>query len=278
VTGLWSRVRRHHGAAPGIALAALVLAAAVLAPALAPNDPNAVLDAVHGQLLSPSLHHLLGTDALSRDVLSRLLFGARVSLAVGLTSSLLAALLGTLVGLAAGVGGARLDGALMRGVDVLLALPRVFLLMTAFALWEGVGFWAMVALIGATGWFETSRLVRAHVRELRNADFVTAALALGGGRRRMVRHLLPHVAATAIVSATLDVGGVILLEAGLSFLGLGLRPPTATWGNMILEGRDVIFAAPWVALAPGVALTTTVIAFNLLGDALRDALDPRGVR
>ena len=278
MTGLWARVRRHRGALPGTTLATLVVAAAVLAPVLAPNDPTAVLDAVHGQLLTPSLAHPLGTDALSRDVLSRLLFGARVSLAVGLTSSLLAALLGTFIGLAAGVGGPRLDAALMRGVDVLLALPRVFLLMTAFALWEGVGFWALVALIGATGWFETSRLVRAHVRELKHADFVTAALALGGGRRRMARHLLPHVAATAIVSATIDVGGVILLEAGLSFLGLGLRPPAATWGNMILEGRDVIFAAPWVALAPGLALTATVIAFNLIGDALRDALDPRSIR
>ena len=278
MTGLWARVRRHRGALPGATLAALVVAAAALAPVLAPNDPTAVLDAVHGQLLTPSLAHPLGTDALSRDVLSRLLFGARVSLAVGLTSSVLAALLGTLIGLAAGVGGPRLDAALMRGVDVLLALPRVFLLMTAFALWEGVGFWALVALIGATGWFETSRLVRAHVRELKHADFVTAALALGGGRRRMARHLLPHVAATAIVSATIDVGGVILLEAGLSFLGLGLRPPAPTWGNMILEGRSVIFSAPWVALAPGVALTATVIAFNLLGDALRDALDPRAIR
>ena len=278
MTALWTRVRRHRSAVPGAALAALVLAAALLAPVLAPNDPTAILDAVHGQLLRPSLAHPLGTDALSRDVLSRLLFGARVSLAVGLTSSVLAAVLGTLVGLVAGVSGERTDNALMRAVDVLLALPRVFLLMTAFALWEGVGFWALVALIGATGWFETSRLVRAHVRELRSADFVTAALALGGGRRRLARHLLPHVAATAIVSATLDVGGVILLEAGLSFLGLGLRPPTATWGNMILEGRDVLFSAPWVALAPGLALTATVVAFNLLGDAVRDALDPRAIR
>jgi peptide/nickel transport system permease protein len=275
VTGFVRRALTHPGGAVGAGLALLALAAAVLAPALAAHDPLAILDPVRLALARPSAAHPLGTDALSRDVLARLLHGARVSLAVGLASSALAVLIGGAVGLTAALAGPRTDAVLMRGVDVLLALPRVVLLMVAFALWERPGLAALVAVIACTGWFETARLVRAHARTLARADFVTAVTALGGGKRRIARHLLPHVGATAIVSASLDVGNVILLEAGLSFLGLGLRPPTPTWGNMILEGRSLLFTAPWVAVAPGIALTLTVLAFNLLGDALRDALDPR---
>jgi peptide/nickel transport system permease protein len=258
------------------AIAALsVLAVALLAPLIAPHDPLAMPDPVGLRAAAPSLHHLLGTDAFSRDVFSRLLFGARVSLTVGIASATLAVLIGGAIGFAAGLGPHPVDVALMRGVDVLLALPRVFILLAVLALWESAPLWAIVALIAATGWFGTSRLVRAHVRALKNADWAVATVALGGGRRRLVRHLLPHVASTIIVSATLDVGNIILLEAGLSFLGLGLKPPTPSWGNMILEGRDLLFTAPWVALAPGLALTATVIAFNLLGDGMRDALDPK---
>ncbi len=272
------RALAHPGGALGLSVVAAACLAAVLAPVLAGHDPLAVLDPVRLALAHPSAAHPLGTDALSRDVLARLLHGARVSLAVGIASSALAMLIGGAVGLTAALAGPRADAVLMRGVDVLLALPRVFLLMVAFALWERPGLGVLIALIAGTGWFETARLVRAHAHTLLRADFVAAVTALGGGRGRIARHLLPHVGATAIVSATLDVGNVILLEAGLSFLGLGLRPPTPTWGNMILEGRSILFSAPWVALAPGIALTLTVLAFNLLGDALRDALDPRRAR
>ncbi len=269
------RLRANRGAAAGALAALALLAVAVLAPLLAPHDPLAMPDPVGLRAAAPSLRHLLGTDAFSRDVFSRLLFGAPVSLTVGIASAALAVLIGGVVGFAAGLGPRPLDAALMRSVDVLLALPRVFILLAVLALWESAPLWAMVTLIAATGWFGTSRLVRAHVQALKRADWAAATVALGGGRRRLVRHLLPHVAATIIVSATLDVGNIILLEAGLSFLGLGLKPPTPTWGNMILEGRDLLFTAPWVALAPGLALTITVIAFNLLGDGMRDALDPR---
>jgi peptide/nickel transport system permease protein len=270
-------VTLRREAKAGATFALLLVVAAALAPLLAPHDPLAMPDPVHLRAAAPSLRYLLGTDAFSRDVLSRLLFGARVSLTVGVASALLAVLIGGVVGFAAGLGPRLLDSALMRAVDVLLALPRLFILLAALALWEAAPLWAMIALIAATGWFGTSRLVRAHVRALRGSDWATATLALGGGRRRLVRQLLPHVASTIIVSATLDIGNIILLEAGISFLGLGLRPPTPTWGNMILEGRDLLFTAPWVALAPGLALTLTVIAFNLLGDGLRDALDPRRI-
>jgi len=278
VNAFLRRTLAHPGATFGLALALLALLAAVFAPLFTGADPLAVLDPVHRALERPSAEHLLGTDALSRDLFARLVYGARVSLAVGIASSVLAVLIGGTLGLGAALAGPRTDALLMRGVDVLLALPRVFLLIVVFALWERPSLAAIIGVIACTGWFETARLVRAHARSLREADFVTAVTALGGGRRRVARHLLPHVGATAIVSATLDVGNVILLEAGLSFIGLGLRPPTPTWGNMILEGRSLLFSAPWVALAPGVALTLTVLAFNLLGDALRDALDPRRLR
>jgi len=165
---------------------------------------------------------------------------------------------------------------LMRGVDVALALPRIVLLLAVFAIWDRAPPAAVVVLIAATGWFQTSRIVRASVLGLKQADFVAAARALGSGRAGIVRrHLLPHVAAPVIVSASLDVGNIILLEAGLSYLGLGVRPPTPTWGNMIMDGKDVLLSAPWVALAPGCALVLTVVAFNLAGDGLRDALDPK---
>ncbi len=271
----WRRFRRHRPAVLGAGLAALVTVATLAAPVLAPHGPTAILDPIALQLRPPSPAHPLGTDALSRDVYSRVLHGARVSLTVGVAAAALATIVAGAVGLAAGLLGPRTDAALMRSVDVLLALPRLLVVMTAVALWESLPLAALVGLLGATGWFALSRLVRSRVRELAAADFVTAAVALGADRLRLARHLLPHVGATLVVGATLDVGNIILLEAGLSFLGLGVAPPTPTWGGMILEGRSLMFNAPWVALGPGVALLLTVLAFNLVGDGLRDALDPR---
>jgi peptide/nickel transport system permease protein len=270
------RFRKDRAAvAAAVVLAALVLAAA-LAPALAPADPLAQPDPVRLQDRPPTAEHPLGTDPYSRDILSRALYGARVSLGVGVGAALLAVALGAAVGLGAGLGGRVTDQVLMRGVDVALALPRIFFLLALFAVWEQAPAWAVLVLIAATGWFQTSRIVRAAVLSLRESDFVAAARALGAPGRRIVwRHLLPHVAAPMIVSASLDVGNIILLEAGLSYLGLGIRPPTPTWGNMIMDGKDVLFSAPWVALVPGLALVLTVTAFNLAGDGLRAALDPR---
>jgi ABC-type dipeptide/oligopeptide/nickel transport system permease subunit len=275
---VWQRLTHRPTAMAGLTVAALIVTAALLAPLLALHDPLAMPDPVGLRAAAPSAAHWLGTDIFSRDLLSRLLFGARVSLTVGIGAALLAALLGSAVGFAAGLGRPAVDAVLMRAVDVLLALPRLFLLLAVFALWEGVSLGIVILLIAGTGWFGTSRLVRAHVRQLRESAWARATLALGGGRARLARRMLPHVAATIIVSATLDIGNVILLEAGLSFLGLGMRPPTPTWGNMILEGRTLLFSAPWVAIAPGIALTLTVIAFNLLGDGLRDSLDPKAAR
>jgi peptide/nickel transport system permease protein len=273
----WLRFARDRAAVAGAVLVAVMVLAALFAPLLAPADPLAQPDPVALQNHPPSAAHPLGTDAYSRDVLSRTLYGARVSLVVGIGAALLAVGLGAAVGLTAGLAGRRTDQLLMRGVDVGLALPRIFLLLALFAVWEQVPPAAVLGVIAATGWFQTSRVVRSAVLSLRESDFVAAARALGTPSRTIMRrHLLPHVAAPIIVSASLDVGNIILLEAGLSYLGLGVRPPTPTWGNMIMDGKDVLLTAPWVALAPGIALILTVAAFNLAGDGLRGALDPKG--
>jgi len=265
----WARFRSHRLAVAGAAIVAALALAALLAPLLAPADPLAQPDPIALQNRPPSAEHPLGTDRFSRDVASRLLYGARVSLGIGVAAAFLAVLIGAGIGLAAGLGTPAVDQLLMRGVDVALALPRVFLILLALALWEDAPAGAVIGLIAVTGWFQTSRVVRALVLRLRESDFVQAARALGVGRWGLAqRHLLPHVAPAIIVSATLDVGNIILLESGLSYLGLGVRAPAPSWGNMILEGKDQLLSAPWVAVAPGLALLLTVAAFNLAGDGL----------
>ena len=274
--GVWARFRTRRVAVVGLVVVVLLALAALGAPLFAPADPLAQPDPVALQNQPPSAEHPLGTDRFSRDVMSRLLYGARVSLGIGSAAALLAVVLGAGVGLAAGLASPAVDQLLMRSVDVGLALPRVFLILLVLALWEDAPPGAVVVLIALTGWFQTSRVVRALVLRLRDAEFVQAARALGARRWGLVRrHLLPHLAPAIIVSATLDVGNIILLESGLSYLGLGIKPPAPSWGNMILDGKDQLFSTPWVAAAPGLALLVTVVAFNLLGDGLQDALDPR---
>lgn len=260
----------------GLALVAALYLVALLAPWLAPYDPAAQLDLVAGKLLGPSLAHPLGTDAVSRDLLSRLLYGARLSLWIAALAVLLAVTLGTAVGLAAGLAGGAVDALLMRAVDAALAVPRVFLLIVVLALWQHGGVVALILVLGVTGWFGTSRLVRAEVQSVRRRDFVLAARALGlSGGRIALRHVLPNVAGPIIVTATLGVGNTVLLEAALSFLGIGVRPPLASWGNMIADGQGFLATSPWQAIVPGLAVVGTVMAFSVLGDALRDAWDPR---
>ena len=260
----------------GLVAVGLLYLIALLAPALAPYDPAAQLDLVGGRLLPPSLRHPLGTDPLSRDLLSRLLFGARLSLSIAALAVAVAVTVGTAVGLAAGLAGGVIDGILMRSVDAALAIPRVFLLIVILALWEQGGITALVLVLGLTGWFGTSRLVRAEVLSLRRRDFVLAAQALGLPSWRIaLRHVLPNAVAPIVVSATLGVGNTILIEAALSFLGIGVRPPQPSWGNMIADGQAFLATAPWQAMVPGVAVVVTVMAFSVLGDALRDRIDPR---
>ena len=251
-------------------------ALATAGPALLP-DPNRQFDIVELASQRPGAEHPFGTDQLSRDVLSRVVSGARVSLAVAALAVALSVSLGAVVGLVAGYWGGAVDAALMRLVDGALAVPRLFLLLLVLAVPERVPLMLLVLLIGTTGWFATSRLVRAEVLRLREESFVLAAEALGASRRRIIfRHLLVNTTGPVLVAATLGVGDVILLEAGLSFLGLGVQPPTPSWGAMILDARPMLVSAPWIGIFPGVAITLTVLATNLFGDALRDAFDPRG--
>jgi peptide/nickel transport system permease protein len=255
---------------------ALIAAAAGIGPLLLP-DPLAQPCVLTCRNLAPSLAHPFGTDDLSRDILSRVASGGRISLAVAVLAVGLSMTLGAVVGLVAGYWGGTVDSLLMRVVDAALAIPRLFLLLLVLAVWEQVPVAVLILLIGATGWFGTGRLVRGEVLRLREENYVRAAEALGASRRRVIfRHLLPNAAGPLLVAATLGVGDVILLEAGLSFLGLGVQPPTPSWGGMILDAKSVLVAAPWAGIFPGVAIIITVLSAHLVGDAFRDAVDPRG--
>ena len=262
------------GRAGLILLGALALLA-VFGPMALP-DPAAQGDLLAESLRPPGEGHLFGTDQLSRDVFSRVASGLRLSLTLGVLAAMLAVTLGTLIGLVAGTWGGAIDAVLMRLVDALLAIPRLFVLLLALAVWDRIPLPALVLLLGLTGWYGTSRLVRGEARRLHREEFVRAAEALGSGPWRIAfRHLLPNVAGPVLVAATLGIGDVMLLEAGLSFLGLGVRPPTPSLGGMIQESRSVFATAPWTSIFPGVAIVLAVLAVNLVGDALREALDPR---
>jgi peptide/nickel transport system permease protein len=238
-------------------------------------DPLAQPNILEGSL-PPGVGHPFGTDQLSRDVLARVVAGARISLSVALLAVALSVTIGATVGLVSGYWGGVVDVGLMRLVDGALAIPRLFILLLVLAVWERVPVSALILLIGATGWFATSRLVRGEVLRLREESYVRAAEALGARRRHIIfRHLLPNALGPLLVAATLGVGDVILLEAGLSFLGLGIQPPTPSWGGMILDSKEVLVSAPWAGIFPGLAIVITVLSANLFGDALRDAVDPR---
>jgi peptide/nickel transport system permease protein len=271
--------RRFFNSTPaawGLFILTFFAAVALAAPWVAPYDPAVQLEIVTLKNQGPSLLHPLGTDLYSRDVWSRLAYGARVSLSIAALAMLVAVTLGALVGAVAGYVRSWVDTALMRTVDVGLAIPRIFLLLMAIALWEHLPLWLLVLVIGVTGWFGTSRLVRAEVLTLRERDFVAAARALGAGPMRIiVRHVLPNVAAPIIVSAALGIGNVMLLEAGLSFLGIGVQPPLPSWGNMIADGAPQLSTAWWTTVFPGVTIALVVMSLHAVGDALRDALDPR---
>jgi peptide/nickel transport system permease protein len=265
---------RHPQGRTGALLLLIVAVTAIVGPWLLP-DPLAQPDILAGSR-PPELGHPFGTDQLSRDILSRVVTGARISLGVALLAVALSMTLGAAVGLVSGYLGGVVDATLMRLVDGALAIPRLFILLMVLAVWERVPVLALILLIGATGWFATSRIVRAEVLRLREETYVRAAEALGARRRRIIfRHLLPNVLGPLLVAATLAVGDVILLEAGLSFLGLGIQPPMPSWGGMILDSKEVLVSAPWAGIFPGLAIVVTVLSANLFGDALRDAVDPR---
>jgi peptide/nickel transport system permease protein len=271
-----TRLLRDSRTRIAIVVLLIVALSAIFAPLLAPYDPTAQLDIVRLPSQPPSVAHPLGTDPFSRDVLSRLLYGSRISLAVGLGAVLLAMSFGIMVGAVAGFVGGAVDAVLMRFVDAALSIPRLLVLIMVASLWGSLGLVPLTLLMAGTGWFAVSRLVRAETLAVREREFIVAARALGASPARiLVRHVLPNVAAPALVAATLGIANVILLEAGLSYLGIGVRPPTASWGAIIQDGAERVSDLWWLTLFPGLAILVTVFACNALGDALRDAFDPR---
>jgi ABC-type dipeptide/oligopeptide/nickel transport system permease subunit len=271
---LRERLRRDRFFQLGLGLVVLVVLAAVLAPWIAPFDPLKG-DLRNAYLLDPGGRFLLGTDTQGRDVLSRVLFGARLSLSVGLISQSVSVTLGVLLGRMAGYYGRWVDALVMRLADVTLAFPTLLLLIAVAAAVKP-SLPVVFLVIGVVGWAGMARLVRSQVLVLKRAEFVTAAQALGAlDRRVLLRHLLPNVRTQVIIAATLGIAGAIMAEAALSFVGLGAQPPTPSWGAMVADGRDLLRVAPWVSFAPGIAIGLAVLGFNLVGDALREAYDPK---
>jgi peptide/nickel transport system permease protein len=273
VRAFWRALRRNRLALVGGLVVAGLAVLAVLAPGIARWDPNRpdikkILDA-------PSGVHPLGTDQLGRDVLARMLYGARVSLAVGFVSVGIASLIGTMLGAAAGYHGGTVDAAIMRLVDLMLVFPRFFLLLAVLAFLRP-SIWTIMAVIGLTGWMSVARLVRAEFLALREREFVIWSQSVGASGFRIVwRHILPNAMAPVLVAMTLGIPAAILTESGLSFLGLGVQPPHASWGNILNEGKDAIEIGWWLSLYPGLAILVTVLSYNLFGEGIRDALDPR---
>jgi peptide/nickel transport system permease protein len=269
----WRAFSRNRLAIIGGIVVAILATAAILAPFVAPWEPNR--SDVKRILDPPSKRHLFGTDQLGRDVLSRMLYGARVSLAVGFVSVGIAAAIGIMLGAAAGYHGGMIDASIMRLVDLMLVFPRFFLLLAVLAFLRP-SIWTIMAVIGLTGWMGVARLVRAEFLALKEREFVVWSQSIGASAFRIIwRHILPNAMAPVLVAMTLGIPAAILTESGLSFLGLGVQPPHATWGNILNEGKDTIELAWWLSVYPGMAILVTVLSYNLLGEGIRDALDPR---
>lgn len=256
------------------AIAVVILVCiSLFAPFISPYDPTTI--DVYNVLSPPSREHLLGTDELGRDLLSRIIWGSRVSLKVGFIAVGIALCIGTLIGAVAGFYGGKTDAVLMRFVDIMLAFPTFFLILAVIAILEPSIF-TIMAVIGITSWMDVARLVRAEFLTLKERDFVDAARAAGVSNPRLIfKHLLPNALSPVFVAATFGIAGAILVESGLSFLGLGIQPPEPSWGNILTSGKDNIEVAWWLSLYPGLAILITVLSYNLVGEGLRDALDPR---
>jgi len=269
----WRTFTRNRLAVCAGIVVGILVVLAVLAPLLAPWDPHK--PDTRRILAGPSASHWLGTDQLGRDVLARVLYGARISLAVGFISVGIAAVIGIILGSVAGYHGGFADAVIMRVVDLMLVFPRFFLLLAVLAFLQP-SIWTIMAVIGVTGWMGVARLVRAEFLTLKEREFVIWSESVGASASRVIfRHILPNAMAPVLVAMTLGIPAAILTESGLSFLGLGVQPPYATWGNMLNDGKDSIEIAWWMTVYPGLAILVTVLSYNLLGEGIRDALDPR---
>jgi peptide/nickel transport system permease protein len=271
------RFLRHRLATAGLIVSLLLIVSAIFAPAIAPRDPLqiSILDKFAPPLTKG---FLLGADEVGRDLVSRLLFAGRISLLVGFAAMAVTILVGTLVGLISGFYGGRVDAFLMRFTDALLSFPTVFLLLV-LAAFVGASLLSITLIIGLTSWMELARILRNQALTLREQEFVQAGRALGASNARLIgRHMLPNVLGPIMVAATLNIANAVLAESYISYLGYGIQPPEASWGNMLNNAQSYFSDAPWIALFPGVLITLTVASFNFVGDGLRDALDPRTKR
>ncbi|HIJ80082.1 MAG TPA: ABC transporter permease [Desulfuromonadales bacterium] len=273
ISVFWPRLRRNRLAMAGGAVVLALFAISLLAPLFTPYHPSAIN--AFSVLSPPSWQHWFGTDELGRDVLSRVLYGSRVSLKVGFVAVGIAVSIGTVVGLVSGYYSGAVDAVLMRMVDIMLCFPAFFLILAIITFLEP-SIWYIMMVIGLTGWMGVARLVRAETLSIRETEYVLAARCIGCSNARiMFRHILPNAVSPVLVSATLGIAGAILTESALSFLGIGVQPPTPSWGNILTSGKDYIEFAWWLSLFPGLAILVTVLAYNLLGEGIRDALDPR---
>jgi peptide/nickel transport system permease protein len=269
----WRRFRRNRLAVAGAVVVAFLFIIAIAAPLISPYDPNEI-DRAH-ILEPPGPEHPLGTDDLGRDVLSRMIYGSRISLSVGFVAVGIATIVGIFFGALSGYYGGWVDRIIMRFVDIMLSIPTFFLILAVIA-FVGPSIWNIMVVIGLTSWMGVARLVRAEFLSLKEREFVLAERALGAGNMRIIfSHILPNSMAPVFVSAVLGVAAAILVESALSFLGIGVQPPTPSWGNILTLGKDNIEIAWWLSVFPGLAILITVLAYNLVGEGLRDALDPR---
>jgi peptide/nickel transport system permease protein len=269
----WKRFKKNKMALMGCVIVLVLFVASFLASWLAPCDPSEIN--LQEVLMPPSPSHPLGTDQLGRDVLSRMIWGSRISLKVGFAATGLAIFIGTILGAVAGYYGRWIDGIIMRFVDIMLCFPTFFLILAVIALLEP-SIWNIMVVIGLTSWMGVTRLVRADFISLKERDFVKAARVIGAGDLRIIFvHILPNAMASVLVTATLGIAGAILTESALSFLGIGVQPPTPSWGNILTAGKDNIDIAWWLSFYPGLAILITVLGYNLLGEGIRDSMDPR---
>ena|SRR5512145_385522 len=269
----WEMFYKNKLALAGCGIILFLIVVSLLAPFIAPYDAGAI-DLRH-VLDPPSLRHWFGTDQLGRDVFSRMIWGARISLLVGFVATGLAIVIGTALGAVSGYYGGWVDAVIMRFVDIMLCFPTFFLILAVIA-FLGSSIWNIMIVIGLTSWMGVTRLVRADFISLRERDFVRAARAIGASDVRIIfLHVLPNAMASILVTATLGIAGAILTESALSFLGIGVQPPTPSWGNILTAGKDNIDIAWWLSLYPGLAILITVVGYNLLGEGIRDASDPR---
>jgi peptide/nickel transport system permease protein len=270
------RILRKRSSRIAFFVLGVILLVGLLAPLIAPYDPAAQPDIVKLKDLPPSFAHPFGTDPYSRDVLSRVIYGARLSLTIGVLATIVSLSFGVAYGAIAGYAGGALDAVMMRVLDAFLSIPRLLLLIGVLVASPQFSIGALVVFLGLTGWFGLSRIVRGQVLALKHAEFVTAARALGASRRRILwRHLLPNIVSPIVVAATLGVAHVIVLEAGLSYIGIGVQPPSASWGNIIHDGADQVATLWWMSLFPGLFMVLTVMTLNILAEALSEAHERR---